>query len=132
DHLLSARGNLSPARAHSAHLQARGGSFMRYVSALGLVCLFGAGCTHMQLQKNTLGQFQTVSALHQKQVLDNLAMFIHDPGALPYFNVLSTSLNEVDDTASAMGVLTFARVGMPNLFMVSQDATTVGGSRGFK
>ena len=105
---------------------------MRRFSALGIVYFACIGCTHIQLQKNTLGQFQTVSALHQKQVLDNLAMFVHDPGALPYFNVLSTSLNEVDDTANAMGVLTLARVGTLNKFMVSQDATTIGGSRGYK
>jgi hypothetical protein len=38
----------------------------------------------------------------------------------------------VDDSANAMGILTLARVGTLNRFMVSQDATTIGGSRGIK
>jgi hypothetical protein len=86
----------------------------------------------MQLERNQLGQFETVSELHQKQVLDNLAMFVYDPGSLPYFNVLSSSLNEVNDMGSLMGALTLARAVTRNLFMVTQDVTTVTASRSFR
>lgn len=102
---------------------------MRRVFAIFVPCVWVVGCTHMQLKYNTLGQFRTVSDLHQKQVLNNLAMFVFDPNSLPYFNVLSTGINEVTDTGAVMNALTFARVTMANLFMVSQNATTPNVSR---
>src|SRR5260370_11565840 len=101
---------------------------MRYVKLAAFLCPVVTGCTHMERQRDTLNQFQTVSQLHQQQVLDNLAMFITDPGSLPYFNVLSTGLNEVDDMGSVMGSLLLARVGMRNLFMVGQEASTLNAS----
>lgn len=98
---------------------------MGKVFAILVPCALLVGCTHMQLQRDTLGQFRTVSDLHQQQVLDNLAMFVYDPNSMPYFNVLGTGINEVTDTGSAQNILTFARVAAANLFMVSQDATTL-------
>jgi hypothetical protein len=91
-----------------------------------VLCSFVCGCTHFQLARNTSGQLSTVSTLYQKQVLDNLAMFMHDPGSLPYFSVLSSSNTQLQDTGNASGMLNFARVGMANLFMVSGETTSVG------
>jgi hypothetical protein len=101
---------------------------MRPVLFLVLLCSFTTGCTSMALERNTDGQFRTVHSLYEQQVLDNLAMFVHDPGSLPYFNVLSTGANQVVDQGSISSVLTLARVleGARQLFMVSSNATTVG------
>jgi len=96
---------------------------------MAVVLVLVAGCTHLQLKRNTLGQLQTVSELYQKQVLDNLAMFIYDSGSMPYFSVLSTGVNSLSDAGTASGGVTLARETLLNLFMVGQQATTVGVTR---
>jgi len=97
----------------------------RPVATVIFICGVVPGCTAMQLERNTQNQFRTVSALYQQQVLDNLAMFVHEPGSLPYFNVLSTGLNQLVDQATAADTLSMARVlvGVKSLFMVSSNAT---------
>jgi len=95
-------------------------------------CSLITGCTHMQLEKNTLGQFHTVSDLHQQQVLDNLAMFVYDPGSLPYFNVLGTGINEVSDTGSLASTTTLARETAANLFMVGSEVAGLTATRNMR
>ena len=70
----------------------------------------------MQLQRNASGQYATVGTLYQNQVLDNVAMFLYDPGSLPYFSVLGSSNTQLSDSGNASGMLRLARVGMANLF----------------
>ncbi|MEM8864785.1 MAG: hypothetical protein AAGF31_04490, partial [Planctomycetota bacterium] len=46
------------------------------------------GCTTARaLRHNTVSQANTVADIHQQQVLDNLAKFVHDPYAIPSFAV---------------------------------------------
>ena len=52
--------------------------------ALGLGISVIVGCTHVQLQKDTVQQARTLSDIYQQQVLDNLAKFVYD------FNSLAT------------------------------------------
>ncbi len=67
----------------------------------GILCLCIAaatGCTHLQLQKNTNRQAKSLSATYEEQVLDNLAMFVSNPHATPFFAVPDAGTNQVSDT----------------------------------
>jgi hypothetical protein len=103
---------------------------MRNSIVAAFFCCLIAGCAHIQLKNNALGQYRTVGDLYQQQVLDNLAMFVYDRGSLPYFSVLSTATDTVSDMASASDLFSMGRVGVRNLFMVTGNAATLGASRG--
>jgi hypothetical protein len=63
--------------------------------------LFLAGCTDVQLRKNTERQAWTVGEIQQQQVLDNLAMFVYDPNSLPSFSYPNQSGSNVTDSGNA-------------------------------
>ena len=67
-----------------------------------------AGCIHTQLTKNSHGVTESLADVHQQQVLDNLAMFASDLGALPYFAYASQGTASVNDQSglSATNLLT--------------------------
>lgn len=68
-----------------------------------LLCLpafIGLGCTHTQLRYNTVHQSLTVADIHQKQVLNNLAKFVHDPHAIPDFAYVNAGASAVADSGS--------------------------------
>jgi hypothetical protein len=64
--------------------------------AISLALLAG-GCTHAQLERSTLNQGTTLADLQYKQVLDNLAAFVGNAAALPYFALTSTGQTQVAD-----------------------------------
>ncbi|HVX62780.1 MAG TPA: hypothetical protein VHC19_19330 [Pirellulales bacterium] len=47
------------------------------------------GCAHVELRCRATKQAGTLADLYEQQVLDNLAMFAEDLGALPYFSYAS-------------------------------------------
>jgi hypothetical protein len=73
---------------------------LRYFSLILTLCGIASlsGCTHLQLQANTTRQAKTVSTIYEEQVLDNLAMFVCDPYATPYFSVPGQGTNAVNDS----------------------------------
>jgi hypothetical protein len=89
-----------------------------FLASLALIC--GSGCTHLQLQKNTINQMQTVHDIQQQQVLDNLAMFVCNPNSMPYFSIATQGSSAVADQASlsltpewqraASGILPFFQI----------------------
>lgn len=62
------------------------------------VSIILTGCTHVQLRRITLNQETTLTDLQFKQVMDNLAMFVHNPATLPYFALSSSGTSQVADT----------------------------------
>ncbi len=54
--------------------------------ALGLL-LAASGCEAVQLRNHVVEQAATLNEIQYQQVLDNLAMFVQDPAALPYFSL---------------------------------------------
>ena len=57
-----------------------------YLSAL----LAATGCqTHLSLRDNTLRTGATLADLNYRQVLDNLAMFVANPSAMPSVSVIN-------------------------------------------
>jgi hypothetical protein len=67
------------------------------LALIGLTC----GCTHMQLQKNTVRQARTLGDIHQQQVLNNLAMFVYDYNSFPSFSIPNQGGSNVTDTGTA-------------------------------
>jgi hypothetical protein len=70
---------------------------------------FAGGCTHMQLQRNTVRQARTLSDIHQQQVLNNLAMFVYDYNSLPSFSIPNQGGSNVTDTGDAAVSAGFSR-----------------------
>ena len=62
--------------------------------------LFATGCLHTHLRNNTIAQMETVHDLQQQQVLDNLAMFVNDIHAYPYFSLVAGGTSQLTDTGS--------------------------------
>jgi hypothetical protein len=57
----------------------------KYISAICLLA-FGVGCQEAQLREKTLKVVNTTSDLLYDQVLDNVALSIDNPAALPFFD----------------------------------------------
>jgi hypothetical protein len=72
----------------------------RLVTLLVLGSLACAGCTHAQLRRSTVGQSTTLSDIYTQQVLNNLAMFIRNPDALPFFAFPNQGTTQIQDTGN--------------------------------
>ena len=68
-----------------------------------------AGCTHVQLRKNTVRQSETHSEIYEQQVMDNLAKFVYDQGALPHFAIANAGASGVEDSGNINGQLNWDR-----------------------
>lgn len=64
-----------------------------------LVLAVVTGCTHRQLRQNTIHVAASINEIHQQQVLDNLAMFVANPYALPHFSLPGSGTSQVNDVA---------------------------------
>jgi len=71
------------------------------ILALGFLAA-ASGCrTHQALKRSTVHQAETVMDIQQKQVLDNLAKFVHDPYAVPSFALATQGVSGVTDSGRA-------------------------------
>ena len=70
-----------------------------------IACL-SIGCTHSQLRYSSARQGSTLTDIQYRQVLDNIAMFVNNPGALPYFAISGAGSAQVTDTGG-LNALTF-------------------------
>jgi hypothetical protein len=68
-----------------------------------------AGCTHVQLRKNTVRQSETHSEIYEQQVMDNLAKFMYDQGALPHFAIANAGASGVEDFGNINGQINWDR-----------------------
>lgn len=71
---------------------------------VGLVIAF-TGCTHNFLRRNTIRQASTISDVLYFQVMDNIATFCANQGALPHFAILNDGTTQATDQATPMGGL---------------------------
>lgn len=78
-----------------------------WVSALTAFVVTTTGCTHVQLRSMTVRQSQTLTDIYEQQVLDNLAMFVHDGGSLPYFAFPNQGGSDVTDSIGGDGSISF-------------------------
>ena len=92
-----------------------------------LASVLSVGCTHLQLRKNTLDQMQTVHDIQEQQVLDNLAMFVANPNAFPYFSMAAQGSSQVADQASLSATTGWERVA--SVFYFYQFLATPSANR---
>ncbi len=74
--------------------------------------LVATGCTSLALERTTLNQIQTLSDLRQQVTMDNLAIFVDNPSALPSYLVISAGTASISDTGTVAGSFTWQR-GIP-------------------
>ena len=67
------------------------------------------GCMTVPLRRTTINQVATVHDIYQQQVLDNLAMFVHNRGSYPYFSLIGTGTTSLTDTATLADTNGWAR-----------------------
>lgn len=75
------------------------------IQFLGLVFvmlspIFFSGCTSYALHEFTSSQIQSVQDIQYQMVLDNIAMFIDSPGAIPWHITIPKGTATIGDTAS--------------------------------
>ncbi len=73
---------------------------MMRLFAFMLISLF-VGCVHVPLRKNTLKQAQSLSDLHEQQVLSNIAKSIAEPNSVPYFAIPKAGSTQVTGTGGS-------------------------------
>jgi hypothetical protein len=91
-----AEGKACAMAANSRHIS-------RGLVVLALASLSSFGCTHAQLRRSTVAQSMTLSDIYTQQVLNNLAMFVQNPNALPFFAFPNQGTTSIQDTGSIAG-----------------------------
>lgn len=72
-----------------------------------------AGCRHLHLRHNTVRQAHTLATIYEQQVLDNLAVFVQNPCAVPFFAFPTEGdTNLTDDGELATDSFNAFRVGI--------------------
>ena len=77
------------------------------------------GCTVGQLRNTTSCQAQTIHDIYQQQVLDNLAMFVHNRNSLPFFAIIGQGTTTLTDTGGIMDSNGWARNAAGSLLFTS-------------
>ena len=72
-----------------------------FLALIGLsVLLLATGCSHLKLQRNTIGQGSTLTDIQYQQVLDNLAMFACNSDSLAWHIKINGGVVQVADQGS--------------------------------
>ncbi len=100
----------------------------RYITLIWAVAavMTCPGCAHNQLRWNTTKQALTLTDIYEQQVMDNLAMFAHDPNSLPSFAYPNAGGSDVTDAGTAGSGTTWKRLGF------DQQVLNLGASRNIK
>ena len=88
----------------------------RYLLVACIACLALSGCRQIQLRNHAAVQARTVSDMHTQQVLDNLAMFMYDPGSFPSFSTFKQGAAQVQDRGGLGSPTGFGRFTAANVF----------------
>lgn len=85
--------------------------------ALAFVTILGlCGCQHGALQRRVVQQASRLPDMYYQEVLNNIAMFCHNPAALPHFAYASTGTTQVQRTAGSTAGLNSSRTVTGPLF----------------
>ncbi len=102
----------------------------RHFLAICCVLCVACGCTHVPLRNNSVHEAATVGDIQTQQVLDNLAMFVCDPNAMPYFSYPNQSSATVTDGGTAGVNPGFSRTSAsPFSFLFTSLGLSFGASR---
>jgi hypothetical protein len=69
-----------------------------------------SGCTAAQLQRHTISQAATVHDIYQQQILDNVAMFVHNRGSCPFFVLINQGTSTLTDTGTLANTNGWSRI----------------------
>ena len=92
------------------------------------LCIFSGCTTHRALRRNTVRQAETVTDLHQQQVLDNLAKFLHDPYAVPSFALATLGTSDVTDVGGASSSFEWMASGFDGASLSADGKRTAKGT----
>src|SRR5262249_2045959 len=82
---------------------------MRAVTMLLVACPLLGGCqSHFVLLDNSVKMTETLTDLNYQQVLNNVAMFVHNPSTLPSFAAISRGTANVADQKAYNGNANYA------------------------
>src|SRR3974377_1036351 len=70
------------------------------------VLLLACGCTHDQLRRSTSRTQQSMSDLRYKHILDNLAMMVRNPAAVPNPGGINGGVVSISDNGTGIGNIT--------------------------
>src|SRR5215212_7555349 len=91
----------------------------RILTELSVIALL-TGCTATHaLQRETIRQSNTVSEIHQQEVLNNLAKFVHDPNALPDFAWPKEGSAQITDHCEGSGSIMWDAAGFAGAMLGS-------------
>jgi uncharacterized membrane protein YgcG len=96
-----------------------GGAMARYLLAICIVA-GSCGCLQTQLRNSTVSLSTTTNDLIYGQVLDNLALAIDNPTALPYFNMPASGTVQIQQSLTATYTPQWAVATTANAFHVGQ------------
>jgi hypothetical protein len=82
---------------------------MRALSLLMATLLASSGChTHLSLRDNTVRTTATLTDLNYQQVLNNVALFVHNPSSMPSVAVVNAGTVTVADQCNVSANATYA------------------------
>jgi hypothetical protein len=82
---------------------------MRALRLLLMACLVVAGCqTHLLLRDDTIQMATTVTDFQYQQVLNNVAMFVHNPSTIPSLVAITSGTASIQDQKNFSGNATYA------------------------
>jgi hypothetical protein len=92
------------------------------------VAVLPAGCQALQLANLTLKQSRTLTDIQYQEVLDNLAMQVEQPDALPWFNQTGAGKTTIQNVGTATGGVSwdYLNGAKPGTFLNHADKKNVG------
>src|SRR5262249_50084389 len=82
---------------------------MRAVTMFLVACPLLGGCqSHFLLLDNSVKMTETLTDLNYQQVLNNVAMFVHNPSTLPSFAAITSGTANVADQKAYSGNANYA------------------------
>jgi hypothetical protein len=104
-------------------MQRRRLASMRILLAVGLV--LSTGCTSAQLRLSTVAQSTTLQDIYTQEVMNNIAMFVVNPDALPFFAYPNQGTTAIQDqgTVGGPGYTSASFITSPFGLSASRQAT---------
>jgi hypothetical protein len=98
---------------------------MSFFVVVAATQIASVGCTSVQLRKSTIAHSMTLEEIYTQQVLNNLAMFVKNPDALPSFAYPNQGTTAIQDMGSFgnPGYISKHFVSSPFSSNVSRQAT---------
>jgi hypothetical protein len=93
-----------------------------------------SGCTSWALERTTLAHAESATDLRYRQVIENLAMILWNPDAVPAYSTIYSGTSDVNDNLKVTAQTIFLRTLHPSGYMTAfaTESTDILGSRAVK